>query len=84
MTDTANIVYILASERHGGRFYTGLTSDVVRRLDFHNAGLSRHTASGRPWRLVVSLQFADEARAEQFEMYLKTGSGRAFATRHFR
>jgi putative endonuclease len=27
--------------------------------------------------------FSDDAKADQFEAYLKTGSGRAFAKKHF-
>ena len=33
--------------------------------------------------LVVSLEFADATVAGRFERYLKSGSGRAFARRHF-
>ena len=84
MESKPSIVYILKSERHPNRYYRGFTTDLDQRLEFHNAGLSKHTASGRPWRVVATIQFADAARAEQFELYLKTGSGRAFAARHFR
>jgi hypothetical protein len=31
----------------------------------------------------VFIAFPDEQRAIQFERYLKSGSGRAFAKRHF-
>jgi putative endonuclease len=79
-----NIVYVLKSDRHANRYYTGITSDMERRLEFHNAGASRHTASGRPWRVVATVIFADPDRAAEFEMYLKTGSGRSFSARHFR
>jgi hypothetical protein len=41
------------------------------------------TISHRPWSLVVSLEFADAVTARRFERYLKSGSGRAFAKRHF-
>jgi hypothetical protein len=37
----------------------------------------------RPWALTVSIEFPTEAAARRFETYLKSGSGRAFATRHF-
>ena len=37
----------------------------------------------KPWELVVSIEFTDERRALAFEKYLKSGSGRAFAKRHF-
>jgi putative endonuclease len=33
--------------------------------------------------LHVVIAFSDEARAIRFERYLKSGSGRAFAKRHF-
>jgi hypothetical protein len=32
---------------------------------------------------VVSLEFRNESQAALFEKYLKSGSGRAFAKRHF-
>jgi hypothetical protein len=66
------------------RYYTGLTSHVAARLAAHNAGRCTHTSSARPWELVVVIEFADETRAIAFEKYLKSGSGVAFSTRHFR
>jgi putative endonuclease len=55
------------------RYYTGLTADIASRPAAHNAGLSKHTATGRPWCLTVSISFADEAQAESFDRYLKSG-----------
>lgn len=77
-------VYILKSDAEPNRYYTGRTSNVPDRLAAHNGGFSPHTADGRPWRVVVSIEFANEQRAVDFEHYLKSGSGRAFAIRHFR
>ena len=76
-------VYVLRSTSEPARYYVGLTSDVAARLAAHNAGHSAHTARYRPWQLVVSVEFADENSAARFERYLKSGSGRAFAKRHF-
>jgi len=84
MPEPQHTVYILQSTRREERYYTGVTSNLEVRLRAHNLGLSRHTASGRPWRVVVALEFADPDRAAQFETYLKSGSGRTFADRHFR
>jgi len=61
----------------------GLTADLRGRLDRHNAGMSPHTAKYRPWRIVAATWFADRKKAEAFEAYLKSGSGHAFAKRHF-
>ena len=82
MSDGEHIVYVLKNEGHPPRYYTGLTSNLRDRLDAHNAGRCRHTASGRPWDVIV--KFSDEARATAFERYLKSGSGNAFAIRHVR
>ena len=77
-------VYILLSSVQPNRYYTGLTSNVPARLAAHNAGLSKHTANGSPWKLVTTIEFSDPERAQIFESYLKSGSGRAFARRYFR
>jgi len=37
----------------------------------------------RPWTIAVSIEFPTETQALRFEKYLKSGSGRAFAKRHF-
>jgi putative endonuclease len=84
MYTTPNTVYVLRSESRPHRYYTGITSDLRRRLASHNQGTSQHTASGRPWQVVVSIDFKDATAAAAFEKYLKSGSGRVFAERHFR
>ena len=76
-------VYILRSDRNPNRHYVGLTSDVSERLHWHNAGANVHTARDRPWYVIVSVEFRTQEGALEFERYLKTGSGRAFARRHF-
>jgi predicted GIY-YIG superfamily endonuclease len=77
-------VYVLRSTAQPQRYYTGLTSNVAARVEAHNAGCCPHTATGRPWHVIVSIEFADEEHAIKFERYLKSGSGCAFAKRHFR
>jgi len=76
------IYYLQSAADHSLR-YSGLTSDVTARLAAHNAGQSPHTAKHRPWILLASIEFTEETRAIAFEQYLKSGSGRAFARRHF-
>jgi len=77
------VVYVLRSEANPHRRYVGITSDICARLAQHNAGESAHTAKHRPWRVAVSIEFETATRAAEFELYLKSGSGRAFAKRHF-
>lgn len=75
-------VYILQSE-DGERFYVGVSDDVHARLDMHNAGKVRHTRKFKPWKLRTFIAFSDHDRAFDFERYLKSGSGRAFASKRF-
>jgi putative endonuclease len=81
---TKRFVYVLRGEKDVSRHYVGWTGNVLRRLECHNAGQNVHTAENRPWMVLVSLEFQTEQAAMEFERYLKTGSGRAFAKRHFK
>jgi predicted GIY-YIG superfamily endonuclease len=73
----------MKSATDGTHYYVGSTGDVVARLADHNAGICAHTRKHRPWQSHVRIEFADEKHAVAFEKYLKTGSGRSFAKRHF-
>ncbi len=63
--------------------YVGFTTkDVQERMDEHNRGLTRTTATHIPWSIETVITSRDRERAEAFERYLKNGSGYAFAKRH--
>ena len=83
MANGSRFVYLLRSTPYPDHYYVGLTSDIATRLASHNSDGSQHTSALRPWELVVSLEFSSESSAVTFEKYLKSGSGRAFAKRHF-
>ncbi len=72
-------VYILQSENDSERFYTGFTDDIESRLRDHNRSKCKHTSKCIPWKIKTAVAFTDKARALEFEKYLKTASGRAFA-----
>ena len=76
-------MYLIQSETDPDQRYVGFTSDLKQRLAAHNAGASVHTAKYKPWALVSYHAFAQKRRAQEFEYYVKTGSGRAFAKRRF-
>jgi putative endonuclease len=76
-------VYILKSLSHPKQIYTGLTNDMGNRLKVHNEGKSIHTAKYIPWELETYFAFKTKHQAARFEHYLKTGSGQAFAKKHF-
>ncbi len=62
--------------------YVGVTKNLRQRIQDHNAGKSAHTNKFKSWRLETYVAFTERRRAEQFEKYLKSGSGRAFASKH--
>jgi putative endonuclease len=76
-------VYMLQSETAPDRFYVGSTLDLRKRFAEHNRGDSIHTSKFVPWKLVGYLAFSGHRKADEFEVYLKTASGRAFAKKHF-
>ena len=73
-------VYVLYSD-DAHRFYVGSSDDPDRRLESHNAGMSRWTARHMPWRIVYRQRFPDITRARRFENRLKRqrGGGGFFA-----
>ena len=71
-------VYILYSPKSKD-FYYGFTKDLRKRLVEHNGEKSKATKPFIPWRLVYYSAFEEERLAKDFEKYLKTGSGKAFA-----
>ena len=66
-------VYLL--ECADGSLYTGITTDLRRRLDEHNGkrpGGARYTRSRRPVTLLWSEQHPDRASASRREARIKT------------
>ena len=76
-------VYILRSIPYPKQTYIGSTHDLRSRVEQHNAGKSIHTNKFKPWDLAAYVALPEKQFAEDLERYLKSGSGRAFANRHF-
>jgi predicted GIY-YIG superfamily endonuclease len=76
-------VYVIVSEIDTSEHYTGITHDLSLRLKEHNQGACKYTTKYRPWKVETAVAFRSEAKARAFEKYLKSGSGREFARRHF-
>jgi putative endonuclease len=76
-------VYLIESMHHQDHHYVGITDDLRQRFAHHNEGKSAHTRKFKPWVLVAYLAFADRLTAAAFEIYLKSGSGKAFLRKRF-
>ncbi len=71
-------IYILYSSKSDG-FYFGSTPNLKVRMKKHNQGKVLSTRPYIPWQLVWYAGFDDKKLATDFELYLKSGSGKAFA-----
>jgi len=74
--------YVYLLKCNDDSLYTGCTSDLEDRLRRHNAGEVQYTKSRLPVKLIFYAAFQDKYKGFEFEKYLKSGSGRAFANRH--
>lgn len=75
--------YILRSLSDPSQRYIGSTQDLRARLAKHNKGDVPHTSKYRPWKVETYVAFESMEKASAFERYLKSGSGHAFASKHF-
>jgi len=69
--------YILISQKDG-EFYTGVTNNLKRRFEEHNAGSVLSTKHRIPLKLVYFEGCLDKNDAYRREKYLKTGMGKRF------
>ena len=62
-------VYIL--KLNNGKYYTGMTNDLPRRLREHQYGYSKSTQYYLPVQLIHSEVFPDRKKARRREIYIK-------------
>ena len=74
-------VYIIQAINFPELVYVGYTTNIENRLQTHNNGGSIYTAEYKPWKIVWHCVFSNKKRALDFEQYLKTHSGKAFASK---
>jgi len=74
--------YVLESLADSSRHYIGHSEDLRQRLKDHNCGKSPHTSRHAPWKVKFYAAFETIEFARDFEQYLKSGSGHAFAHKH--
>ncbi|MGH8280976.1 MAG: GIY-YIG nuclease family protein [Gammaproteobacteria bacterium] len=65
--------YVYLLECRGGRLYSGITTDVERRLEEHHGGKkgARFTRAHPPARLLASVKVATRSEALKLEAVLK-------------
>ncbi len=77
-------IYILYSEGRN-RFYTGSSKEdnADSRLKSHNAGKTKSTKAGQPWKVIYEEQHTDYTAARKREIFLKSGVGRKWIKEQF-
>ena len=66
--------YILQSLK-SKRYYYGSTSDLEKRLKYHNAGKVRSTKAFRPWIIHYYETYSSKSEALKRERYFKSIDG---------
>jgi len=68
-----SIWYVYILECADGTYYTGITTDVNRRLKEHNKGkkAAKYTRSRRPLKLLASTQVPTRSEALKLEITVK-------------
>jgi putative endonuclease len=69
--------YILFSQKLN-RYYCGSCTDIVRRLNQHNAAGSTYTKAGLPWVLVHKEKFESLSEARKRESAVKKKKSRKY------
>jgi putative endonuclease len=73
-------VYILLCA--DGRYYVGYTKNFKDRMGRHRRGEIKFTKTRLPLEVKTVIGVPDKFIAIRLEIYLKLGSGRAFAHKH--
>jgi predicted GIY-YIG superfamily endonuclease len=64
-------------------YYVGCTDNLVERFGRHKKGQVPATTKRLPVKLDFYFATGNKYKAFEFEKYLKSGSGRAFISKHF-
>ncbi|HBF13309.1 MAG TPA: hypothetical protein DDW49_08015 [Deltaproteobacteria bacterium] len=71
-----HIVYVIKNSE--GKLYKGYTTDLNKRIQYHNQELGSWTRHRGPWQLVYQESCNDKSEALKREKFLKSGKGREF------
>ncbi|OGZ63139.1 MAG: excinuclease ABC subunit C [Candidatus Staskawiczbacteria bacterium RIFCSPLOWO2_01_FULL_37_25b] len=70
--------YVYLLQNKYGKWYTGATNDVQKRILKHNSGKNISTKYGAPWKLIYCEICINKKDAFAREKYLKSGMGKRY------
>ena len=79
MNDFSEKYFVYVIKSREGYHYTGLTSDLDKRLEEHNKkSLSFWTKRGTVWKIIYKEVFSNYTQAIKREKWVKSGAGRDY------
>jgi len=75
--------YVYFLELANADIYVGSTNDLKRRIESHQNGYVQSTRAHCPVTLKAYVAVRTEGHARALELYVKSGSGKAFAKKRF-
>jgi len=72
-----HFTYILFSNKTN-KYYIGSTGDLEIRLERHNAGATKSTKPGRPWKIVYYEIFDNKSDSIKRELQIKKMKSRLY------
>ena len=75
------IVYILYSHSLK-KFYTGFTSNIEQRIEFHNLGMNNFTSKGVPWVIIHTFCIDTKIEAIALEKTIKKNGAKRYLERN--
>ena len=70
--------YVYLLQNKYGKWYTGTTSNMQKRILEHNSGKTKSSKHGLPWRVVYCEICINKSDAFAREKYLKSGMGKRY------
>jgi len=75
------VIWLYVIRSREGKYYTGITNDIERRLKEHRGGESKSTKNYRGIELVWTKVFSERKEAREWEVRIKKkGAGRWLKT----
>jgi len=69
-------VYVIKNSQ--SKLYKGITTNLEKRIRYHNSNFGEWTKNKGPWNLVYKERFTNKTEALKREKFFKTGKGREF------
>ena len=64
-------IYLLKSKNFTDKYYLGSCENPQLRIEQHNKGLNKSTATHKPWKCILVINVGSVQEARKIEYYIK-------------